>query len=59
MCFQVNEDHPEVKERVEAAVKAAEESKVILPAETFIDVMEEAIQNVEEKRREADPDGPT
>ncbi len=56
--LQVTETHPEVVELVDAAVRAAQQSEVALPPEVFIDAMEEAIQNAEASRREANPDGP-
>lgn len=55
---EIDENHPEVAALVEKAVQMAEERDINIPAEMWIDVMEEAIKNAEDEMRKVNPDGP-
>ena len=54
----VDENHPEVLEIVQEAVEAAKGQDVVLPPETYVEVMEEAIENAEKDLRKSTVDGP-
>ena len=55
---EVDAFHPEVVSMVDLAVDAAKETEVALAAETYIDIMEEAIQEAEKSMRAKDEHGP-
>ncbi|CAH1800212.1 unnamed protein product, partial [Owenia fusiformis] len=55
---EVDDKHPEVIALVEAAMVEAEKMPVVLPPEVYIEIMEEAIKNVEKDLRKNGEDGP-
>ena len=56
--LEVDATHPQVAAMVEQAVAAAKDNEVTLPADTYIEVMEEAIQEAERDIRKTNPEGP-
>ena len=58
VTVEVTEEHPDVTAIVDAAVKAAEGNEVTLSPEVWIEVLEEAIQDLERQKRIDDPTGP-
>lgn len=55
---EVDGSHPEVIALVEAAVKEAEKQEIQLPADVYVEIMEEAIKGVEKEIRRIQPNGP-
>ena len=56
--IEVDESHPEVQAMVAAAVKVAEEQTVTLPAEQWIEVMEQTIKDAEGEMWKRNSNGP-
>ena len=54
----VDENHPEVLELVQEAVDEAKGQEVVLPAEVYVEVMEEAIEATEKEMRKHTTEGP-
>ena len=55
---EIDDNHPEVRAMVEQAMAAARDQDISLPPETYITVMEEAIEEAEKEMRQKIPDGP-
>ncbi|XP_072178424.1 adenylate kinase 9-like isoform X1 [Diadema setosum] len=55
----VDENHPEVKEMVEAALKEAEKLSYPVGSDQYVDCVEEAVLEVHRELRKKDPTGPS
>lgn len=55
---EITADHPEVQKSVEQAVEEARTAAVNIPADVYAELIQNAIQAVEQEQREKDPQGP-
>lgn len=55
---EITADHPEVQKAVEQAVEEARTAAVNIPADVYAELIQNAIQAVEQEQREKDPQGP-
>ena len=54
----ITAEHPEVIRAVERAVEEARNAAVSIPADVHAELMQQAIQTIEEEQRKKNPNGP-
>ena len=55
---EVDASHPEVLAMVEAAMKAAEQQVVSIPPDDYLNMLQQAIENLEKEKALSNPNGP-
>ncbi len=56
--MEVDASHPEVLAMVEAAMKAAEQQVVSIPPDDYLNMLQQAIENLEKEKVLSNPNGP-